>query len=174
MTRITTGRLLLRPLAAGDAAALVRELNNIEISRWTARIPHPYGQADAADFIRQSATAGPGALRLAIIRDGELIGVIGLEGDEIGYWIAQSQWGKGFATEAARAVADHAFLARGAERLVASYQTGNTASRCILTGLGFREAGPGLGFCRATGMETHIMALSLTREDWQAAREQRI
>ena len=79
----------------------------------------------------------------------------------------------GLATEATRAVADHGFVARGMTGMRASYQLGNTASRKILLGLGFRETGEATSFCRATNGETRIMNLVLTREDWAAARERR-
>jgi hypothetical protein len=41
MTTLTTARLTLRPPMEQDAAALVRELGNLNVSRWTGRIPHP-------------------------------------------------------------------------------------------------------------------------------------
>lgn len=173
MTTITTARLLLRPLAPQDKAALVRELNDLEISRWAARIPYPYGPEDADDFLRNTPEADDNVLRLAITQEGALIGVIGLERGEIGYWIASGHWGKGLATEAARAMTDHGFGRMGLTEIVASYQTGNAASRKILLKLGFREMGEGESFCRATGLQTRIVNLLLTKEDWASVKERR-
>ena len=173
MTTIATARLTLRPLAESDADTLIRELNNLAISRWAARIPHPYGPADAAEFLGSSRTAAPDVLRLAIDHEGQMIGGIGIEHGEIGYWIAESRWGQGFATEAARAVTDHAFETTGREAIRASYQLGNAASRKILLGLGFRERGESMSFCRATNMATAIMTLELAKADWAQARERR-
>jgi ribosomal-protein-alanine N-acetyltransferase len=173
MTTIATERLVLRPLRDDDADALVRGLNNLAVTQWTARIPHPYGPDDAAEFLKLTREAGPGILRLAIDHDGGLIGVIGLELDEIGYWLAAPHWGQGFGTEAARAVTDHAFESLGRQSLVASYRIGNAASRRILLGLGFEERGPAKGFCRATNAETDVMNLGLSRAAWTKAREQR-
>ena len=51
MTTLVTGRLTLRPPQQADAEALVRGLSNLNVSRWTGRIPHPYGPADAAAFL---------------------------------------------------------------------------------------------------------------------------
>lgn len=173
MTAIATTRLLLRPLCETDKAALVRELNDLEISRWAARIPYPYGPEDAEAYLRDTASAAPEVLRLAIAHDGGLAGVIGLEKGEIGYWIARRHWGKGLATEAARAMTDHGFEALGRAEIAASYQTGNMASRKILLGLGFEETGEGRSFCRATGLETRIVNLVLTKPDWSRAKERR-
>ena len=72
-----------------------------------ARAPWPYGYADALDLRpRWSSTrafpissSSPGEGVIGIIRIGEQAGAV-----EIGYWIASSYWGRGFATEAARAL----------------------------------------------------------------------
>lgn len=172
MTTLTTTRLTLRPPEPGDAAALVRGLGNFAVAQWTGRIPHPYGHADAEAYIAHCQALPDHALGLLIIHDGEVIGGIGIEG-ELGYWLAEPYWGQGIATEAARAVTDHAFTALGCSGLDASYQLGNTASRRILLGLGFTETGEGTGFSKARQQETRLMLLNLTRAGWQKARERR-
>ncbi len=47
---------------------------------------------------------------------------------EIGYRLAQAQWGFGYATEAARAVRDYGFKELGLDRLIALVDPSNTAS----------------------------------------------
>lgn len=173
MTTIATQRLILRPPRGSDADALVRALDNLNVSRWTGRIPHPYGPEDAEAFLDHFCKRPEDALILLITRNGELIGGIGIENGELGYWLAEPQWGQGYGTEAARAVTDHAFLERGTERLVASYQSGNGASRRILLGLGFVETGEANSFSRARGEEVGIVTLALTREGWKRAKERR-
>jgi RimJ/RimL family protein N-acetyltransferase len=173
MSSIATPRLLLRPYQAADSAALVRELNNFAVSQWTARIPFPYGPGDAEDFLKLCREEAHGNLRLAVSREGALIGGIGVEADEIGYWLAESHWGKGYGTEAARAVSDHAFEAMRLERMVARYRLGNEASRRILDGLGFSEIGVEDGVSKATGGATRVMKLELNSAKWAEARERR-
>jgi RimJ/RimL family protein N-acetyltransferase len=118
-------------------------------------------------------------MRLAITADSQLIGVIGLESAdggttaEIGYWLAQPAWGKGYATEAARAIVDHAFTGIGCTSMIARYAIGNEASRRILLGLGFEEQGESTGACRATGGETTVMELTLSRSGWAQAKGSR-
>ncbi len=172
MTTLTTTRLTLRPPEHGDAAALVRGLDNFNVSQWTGRIPCPYGLEDAQAYIAHCRALGDDALGLLIIHETQVIGGIGIEG-ELGYWLAEPWWGLGLATEAARAVTDHAFTALGRTELDASYQIGNSASRRILLGLGFAEMAEGKGFSKARQVETRIMLLTLTREGWQEARERR-
>ena len=73
-----------------------------------------------------------------------LIGSAGLsqhgEDVELGYWIARSHWGQGFATEAARAVLQLA-RALGHRRIVAGHFVDNPASGRVLTKAGFRRTG---------------------------------
>lgn len=57
---------------------------------------------------------------------------------EIGWWLARCCWGKGIATEAARAVLQDAFERRGLRRIIAIAQPANGASRRIMEKLGMR------------------------------------
>jgi RimJ/RimL family protein N-acetyltransferase len=179
MTTIATERLLLRPHLPSDAAILVRELNNYAVSRWTARIPYPYTMADAEDFLKICAGTQPGTLRMAVIHGGVLIGGIGYERSvdgrsaEIGYWLAERQWGTGFGKEAAAAMTGHAFEVAAYDELQAGYQHGNEASRRILEGLGFRKTGDVMNYSLAAGAETPVTRLSLSRADWQTVRGRR-
>lgn len=57
---------------------------------------------------------------------------------ELGFQLHAGQWGKGVATEAARAVIDHAFGPLGAAALFAGHHPQNFGSRRVLEKLGFR------------------------------------
>ena len=63
--RLATPRLDLRPLAGSDAPSIARYLADPEVTRWLARVPHPYRLADAVTFV-----AAPHHLA-AIEQDGE-------------------------------------------------------------------------------------------------------
>jgi RimJ/RimL family protein N-acetyltransferase len=173
MTMLTTPRLTLRPPQDADAPALLRHLSNLNVSRWTGRIPHPYGPEDAAAFLVHCRNRPEGALILLVELAGEVIGGIGIEKGELGYWLAEPHWGQGYGSEAARAVADHAFDELGRDHMAASYCIGNAASRRILEGLGFVETGPGTCFSRARQQDVAIMNLTLTRAAWKDAKERR-
>lgn len=173
MTTLSTRNLTLRPPQPADAEALVRGLGNFNVSRWTGRVPYPYGAADAEAFLAHCRKLPAAALILAIIRADELIGVIGIEHGEIGYWLAEPHWGKGLGREAARAMTDHAFEGLQHEELVASYHHGNAASRRILLGLGFVETGEGSAFSKARQAEVPHVKLRLTHAAWAEAKERR-
>ena len=143
-----TQRLLLRPGWAQDAPALQRGLADEGIVRNLARVPWPYSLDDARAFL--ASERRPGEASLLIFRrtgaDPELIGSIGFargsDGErELGYWIARPHWGRGYATEAGRAVVDIARNALRLPRLKAGHFMDNPASGRVLHKLGFRPTG---------------------------------
>jgi RimJ/RimL family protein N-acetyltransferase len=177
MTVIATQRLILRPLRAEDIPALIRELNTYAIARNTARVPWPYGAADAREFLAFAQGLDTRSLVSGIElkhQPGLLKGVVSYEwsaakGDaELGYWLSQSLWGQGFGREAAAAAVDHAFAVNGHPRLVACYHDGNEASRRILEGLGFERVGACSAFSKAQGADVPVTNLALTRERWRS------
>lgn len=56
---------------------------------------------------------------------------------ELGYWLAEPFWGRGYAAEASKALLDHGFHALGLERIWCSYYDGNERSRRTQERLGF-------------------------------------
>jgi RimJ/RimL family protein N-acetyltransferase len=173
MSIIATPRLVLRPPEDGDIHDIIQGLNNFAVSQWTSSIPFPYGEDDARAYLKRSREAGPELLRFAITLGNRLIGVVSIEENEIGYWLAEPYWGKGYGREAARAITDFHFAAPGVQSLAANYGIGNAASRRILLGLGFVETVPGKEFSAAHKADVDVMWLALTREGWQGARERR-
>ena len=76
----------------------------------------------------------------------ELIGCCGLRPQaknkyEIGFHLRPKFWGQGYATEAANAVIDYAFMVIGAESLFAGHNPNNTVSKKLLEKLGFSYIG---------------------------------
>ena len=150
-TPIQTERLSLRPCTASDIPALVPLIGAREVAVTTLRIPHPYSEADARDFLQMAEDhlASGRGLQLGIfLRDtGALCGGSGLTINqdhrraELGYWIGHPYWGKGYATEAAKALVDYGFLTLGLYRIFAGHFAGNTASGNVLRKIGMRHEG---------------------------------
>ncbi len=125
--QIETERLIIRPLAESDHAALAAILGDpTTMGFW----PQPLGPAEAAGWIARNMErerAGIYGRRALVLREsGALIGDAGvveaeLAGElraDLGYILHHPHWGRGLATEAARALAGHYF---GAQRLPALY-----------------------------------------------------
>ena len=148
---LQTARLRLRPYSLPDATDLVRLAGTREVAATTLRIPHPYREQDAVDFIascQPDADLGLG-VRLAItLRDTpNLCGGVGLRIEpahhhaELGYWIGVPYWGHGYATEAAAAVLAYGFDTLDLHRIYASHVAGNVASSRVLQKIGMRYEG---------------------------------
>jgi RimJ/RimL family protein N-acetyltransferase len=147
-----TERLLLRPGWSDDAPALTHAIANEKIARNLASLPWPYQQGDAEAYLGTAFGPTHCAFLITLRRDPagtEIIGGIGLHPapdapdgpPEIGYWIAEAHWGKGYATEAARAVIHIARDALKLPQLKSGYFVDNPASGRVLRKLGFKPIG---------------------------------
>jgi RimJ/RimL family protein N-acetyltransferase len=170
---LKTERLVLRAPRADDAAALVRLLADRRIAINTARIPYPYGIADAEQFIA-SVNRLDGEATFVVTLDATLIGVCTVEpregGPEVGYWIGVSHWGQGYATEAVRALIDHAFADLAHETLQAGTRVSNPASRRVLEKCGFQWTGVRLSRIRAINSAAPTDRYRLDRRLWLSLR----
>lgn len=142
-----TERLLLRPGWLEDAPALAQAINREDVALNLAHVPFPYSVADAQTFLTADRAAGETDLLIFERTSAEprLVGGIGLArgaGQAIlGYWIVPSSWGKGFATEAGRAVIDLARETLRIGQLTAQHFVDNPASGRVLRKLGFAATG---------------------------------
>ncbi|MEX0751524.1 MAG: GNAT family N-acetyltransferase [Xanthobacteraceae bacterium] len=146
---LETQRLTLRAPDADDAKAVAVLANDIRIAQNTVRIPHPYALADAEAWLAKANTAAGEVTFLVTLNDGTIIGACGFDPrdgrtPELGYWFGVAYWGKGYATEAARAVIDRAFGDLRHEVLHAGARVSNPASRRVLEKCGFQWTGVGL------------------------------
>jgi len=165
---LTSGRLTLRPLVEGDAAAIVSAINNWEVARWLSAVPYPYALDDALWFIGE-IQAGREASYGIFDQDG-FCGVIGTGKSDFGYWLAQRAWGKGYATEAGQAVIDAHFGGGGGD-LRSGYFVENARSGRVLAKLGFAENGDKVLPSRSNGQDMAARDLILTRAQWAARRD---
>lgn len=173
---LRTERLLLRPFVAADADAIYTLQCNARVLRywdsppWTER-----GRADA--FIascRKMEEDGSGA-RLAIeTDDGRFIGWCAMFGWNpafrslgIGYCFHEAAWGKGYATEAVRAMLRWAYESLDLNRVEAELDTRNGASARVLEKLGFAREGLRREDCIVLGEVSDSWICGLLKRDWQ-------
>ena len=142
-----TERLLLRPGWAEDAPELARAIADEQVVRNLATAPWPYRQEDAEAFLAAPRDPVMPSFLITERTDGapRIVGSCGLgrrpSGSvEMGYWIGRQHWGKGFATEASRALIEIA-KALKLPRLEASHFLDNPASGRVLEKLGFVATG---------------------------------
>ena len=168
-----TERLLLRPGWAEDAPALAAAIADEMIVRNLATAPWPYGLRDAEAFLAQARDPALPSFLIFERTHAEprLVGSCGLGrrpsgAVELGYWIARSFWGRGYATEAATALID---IARtlGFTRLEGSHFLDNPASGRVLEKLGFQPLGitaPRMSCARGTEAQSRLLRLTLAKD----------
>lgn len=174
---IETARLVLRAPAPRDLDGIVSLANNVRVAEMTANIPHPYRRADAEAWL-DKVKAGKGHSLVVFAKGGKrvLIGVAGYghrgedRAPEIGYWIGEDYWGNGFATEASRALIDHAFSETKVEALAASCRINNVPSRRVIEKCGFRWVSTGLCQVRALNASVPSDQFLLERKTWASLR----
>jgi RimJ/RimL family protein N-acetyltransferase len=145
---VSTERLILRGPVKTDAAAIAYLLNDLNVAAMTAQIPHPYGMADAEDWLDQ-------ACRCDFVQTANFMiehrnfGVVGglsfMPGPngrpELGYWVGRPYWNRGYATEAVRAAMKWARRDWRRNVVVAGHFADNPASGQVLVKAGFLYTG---------------------------------
>ena len=142
---LTTERLRLRPFTPADRTAIHAVYSDAEVMRHVGHGAHR-SEAETAAALRVYGETlerlGFSFLAVTDRATGAVIGDGGLHplGDdiELGYTLARSAWGHGYATELGRALLAYAFGELGAERVVAQVEPDNAASRHVLEKLGMR------------------------------------
>jgi RimJ/RimL family protein N-acetyltransferase len=153
MNIVVNDQVHLSEILPSDKDALVAQLNDKDIYERTLRIPFPYAEKNADDWLellekitREQGRPVHGAIRRT---DGYLNGAIGFEGfqlgtshrAEIGYWLAKPYWGRGIMTAVVQAVTRYAFGEFGLAKITAHVFTFNPASARVLEKCGFQQEG---------------------------------
>src|SRR5271165_3858518 len=180
---LETQRLWLRWPRILDAAAIHRFCSLWEVARFTARIPHPYPPGSAERFVYAARKANASGRDLTLVMTPikgkrDAVGSISLESRgkdrlALGYVLAPEAWGKGLATEAAKAMIDAGFGLTPAVEILASVTVENEASRAVIEKSGFALVGTGPQGAPARGGMVECHSFRLSRADWAAVGAQR-
>jgi len=168
MCILESERLSLRPPRPADIEAMAVWLSDYDVAKMTSRVPHPYGEQHAEEFL----VMPPDGRHVFVIerKDGLFIGMTGLrpevDGIEIGYWLGKPFWGFGYATEAAQRLVAYAFETLGVAEVHAGWFADNPASGHVLVKLGARHNGSKMRDCRARGRAVLCHDMLLTRADF--------
>ncbi len=148
---LATERLDLRPLVLADAPALFDIFSDPEVQRYGASPPWADLSVAVATIERDIRSAADGeCFRLGLFRrsDDRLLGTCTLfhiddqcRRAEVGYALAVSAWGQGYATEAIKALLAHGFGEMKLNRIEADIDPQNAASARALERQGFSREG---------------------------------
>lgn len=146
--KIETRRLVLRAPIRGDVPDIVRLADNPNIHAVLSRLPSPYTRADAIAFVEMFAQRDD-ERPYAITLDGQFIGVVGFtyfqsgEPPELGYWLGEPYWGKGYMSEAVKGLLEAALATRNYPRIKSRALASNAASLNVLEKAGFKRVREG-------------------------------
>lgn len=179
-TTLTTARLVLRPFKLDDADDLTRWVGDRRVAEMTSLIPHPYEPAMAVEWLERVVgyddDSGHRIFAITLAEDGRLIGCIGLHSleklpiAEFGYWIAVPFWGRGYATEALRAVLRHGFGKMMLRRIEAHHFAHNPASGRVMEKAGMRREGMQRLRAHRMGELLDRVCYGLIDEEWKELR----
>jgi RimJ/RimL family protein N-acetyltransferase len=164
----------LRSPTLADVKAIARLANDRRIAENTRRLPHPYFQEHAVEFVR-SIFASRSELSFLVERNFTPLGMVGVswqepDAPELGYWLGFDHWGQGFGTEAARAVIDYFFEELAHDTLFSGARVCNPMSRNILEKCGFQWSGVELHRFEALGSSTPVDRFRLSRTVWSSIK----
>lgn len=182
MTRIETARLVLEPVTPANAMVLWRVMQGAHLREYQDVPRHTRDEFARRVAARAKAFDSHAVGRfewLVVTRDSQqAIGWVSLRvGDggrgtaEIGYSILASHRGTGYASEAARAVVDHAFERSDLRQIDACCVPTNAASRRLLASIGFSEVRVQRNGAIVRGRPVDVVIFELRRDPWEAARE---
>ena len=145
MEPIQTSFGAIRPYSITDAPAMARHANNPRIALCLRDgFPHPYTLADAEAFLGRVLPKDPITFAAITVAD-EVIGGIGIligsdvhrRTAELGYWLAEPYWGRGYMSETVRLFIDDCFRRFDLVRVHADPYDDNVASARVLEKAGF-------------------------------------
>lgn len=177
---LNTQRLILRPITLDDVEAVTRYCQDRRVAEMTLTIPHPYTSSDAVAWI--NSLPGPLSKGTMMVwgivprATGELIGSIGIainkqhDKAELGYALGVEHWNKGYVSEAALAVRDHAFTELGLNRLDAHHFVGNEASGRVMQKIGMVYEGTLRNVVRKWGVYRDSVCYAILRSQWEALK----
>jgi RimJ/RimL family protein N-acetyltransferase len=186
MILLETARLRLRRFRAEDVDLLVELDSDPEVMRYVtygAPTPHAaYIDVYLPRWLRiceeRPLLGYWAAERLA---DGEFLGWFHLRDDriepeylELGYRLRRAEWGRGYASEAGRALVDYGFERAGADQISARTLSRNLASQRVMAKCGLRRAGafvyPEDVIAGRSEEERAAVKYAITRAEWLTNR----
>lgn len=170
-----TARLRLRPLSVDDAEGMHVVYSDEEAMRWWSHPPYSTLDETRAELARKTAASDWRAWAITLKGDredtaiGQLAAYEKRQGKviEIGYSLARTHWGKGYAREAVGRLLDLLFREEGNRRVFADTDPDNAGSNSLLESLGFVREGHLRG-----EWETHLgvrdsFIWGLLAEEWK-------
>lgn len=180
---LTTTRLIVRPMHPSDAQSMALHANSPLVAKYMSlAFPHPYTSSSADTWISMNL-AKPEQTDFCICERScpeVVIGGIGLKlgadinshTAEVGYWVGEQHWGKGYITECLEAFTRWSLVDRRGQgtritRLWGGVLGGNGASMRCFEKCGYVKEGVLKGHCEKYGEAYDLHLFGITKGDWE-------
>ena len=171
-------RLRLGQLSAKDIPSITAYADNPNISKMTLNLPYPYFEKDAIFWINMSNQGFQNKNKyifgVFLQSTAEFIGGIGLhlneqyDRAEIGYWIAEPFWGKGYCSEAVSLILNFGFNELKIHKIYASHLIGNPASGKVMINNGMIKEGEMIDHFKKGDEYRSVRQYRLTKAEYDA------
>lgn len=180
--KIKTEKLILKELTKKDIKSIVENANNLNVTKWLLIVPYPYKIKDAKFWIKDSQKKAKEKPRkdytfgVELKSERKIIGGMGLhkvdrfqKKAEVGYWLGEKYWRKGYGSEALNEILKLAFNKLRLRRIEAGVFYGNTSSGKLLEKFGFKKEGLKRKACKckADGKIKDEYIYGLLKEEWK-------
>ena len=149
MNEIYSDNLFIKKPSTNNLNSLISNLNNWNIVKWLINVPYPYNIDDALEWLEITKRE---ELCLNIFLKKKLIGGISIASKgintnfDLGYWISEDYWGRGYALEASKLLIAHFFSNTSQNKIYSGHIINNKKSKKILETLGFVKISEGKVF----------------------------
>jgi RimJ/RimL family protein N-acetyltransferase len=174
MVPLQTERLTLRMLGASDFDAYAEMCADPQVMRYIGDgqpLARPLAWRNLAMMVGHWSLRGYGLWAAEERSSGVLVGRIGFwnpegwPGFELGWMLRRAFWGRGYATEGARAALRFGFAELGRTHVISLIRPENAASIRVAQRLGERLLGP------TELMGQPALVYRITREEWEARNQ---
>ena len=176
---LKSNRLQLGPLSARDIPSIMTLADNPNIAKMTLNLPHPYAEKDAIFWINMSHQGFQNKDKYVFgvfLQDTQtFIGGIGLHLNtkhnhaEIGYWIGEPFWNKGYGSEALSAILDFGFNTLHLHKIYAQHLIENPASGKVMIKNGMILEGEWVDHTKKNGEYRSVKQYRLTKTEYRNA-----
>lgn len=174
---LKTERLTLTNPKVSDIPNIIQYAGNIKVAKNTLNMPHPYFEKDAIFWLNMAHTGFQNRDKyifgIRLKTTNELIGGMGLHlmipynRAELGYWIAEPFWNKGYASEAAGEVLKFGFKTLNLNKIFATHLIENPASGKVMLKNGMIKEGTLKDHFKKDGKYRTVHQYRLTKEEYE-------
>ena len=170
-------RLILRPFKLSDAKEVQRQAGSSKIASTTGAVPHPYLDGMAEDWISKHHEWFKEGLAVnwaIVLKESDnIVGSISFglnqihNRAELGYWVGEEFWNKGYCSEAAVEAIRYGFKELALNKITSRHMSENPSSGKVMQKAGMTKEGYLKQDVSRNGKFVDLVIYGLLREEFQ-------